>query len=226
MELVEAIRSRRSVRGFKPVPVPGEILAAVLDLARLAPSAVNEQAWEFIVLTGAALETAKRINVEQHLTQAPVTPDCPATPPNQLPSPYAERQTALAMQLFDLMGIERGQRGKRLEWQLHGKRFFDAPAAILVCADEAIFHLRHLTPLIDIGIVTQTIALAALEFGLGTCIQQDTVFYPDALRKALDIPPSKRIILAVAVGYPDETYPANRMRTPREPLESLVTWKD
>ncbi len=226
MELTEAIKSRRSIRAFKPVTVPREVLAAVLDLARLAPSAVNEQSWEFIVLTGEALEKVKRINSEHHLNKARIAPDCTATPPNQLKPPYGERQMALAMQLFDLVGIEREERGKRLEWQLRGKRFFDAPAAILICTDEAIFNPNHLTPLIDIGIVTQTIALAALEFGLGTCIQQDTVFYPNALREALGIPASKRIIIAMAIGYPDESHPANRLRTPREPLESLVTWKD
>lgn len=226
MELVEAIQSRRSIRAFKPLPVPKEVLAAVLDLARLAPSAVNEQSWEFVVLTGAALETARQVNMAQHRAGAPVNPDCPATPPNRLPPPYAGRQQALAMQLFDSLGIERGDRRRRLEWQLAGKRFFDAPAAILICADESILNPGHLTPLIDIGIAAQTIALAALEFGLGTCIQQDTVFYPDALRGALGLSPSKRIVLALAVGYPDETHPANRLRTPREPLESLITWKD
>lgn len=226
MELIEAIRSRRSIRGFKPFPVPREILAAVLDLARLAPSAVNEQPWEFIVLTGESLARAREINSARHLAGEPPQPDCAAMPPNELEAPYRDRQTALAVQLFDLLGIERTHKDKRLEWQLYGKRFFDAPAAILICADEAVFHPGHLTPLIDIGIAAQTIALAALEFGLGTCIQQDTVFYPDSLRKALGIAPSKRILLALAVGYPDEAHPANRLRTPREPLESLVTWKD
>lgn len=225
MELIEAIKSRRSIRGFKPTPVPEEVLAEILELAHLSPSAVNEQSWEFIVLTGESLEKAKKVNVEQHLAGAKVNPDCAATPPNLLKSPYVDRQTALAVQLFGLVGIERSDKSKRLEWQLKGKRFFDAPAAILISVDEAIFTLRHLTPLVDVGIVTQTIALTALEFGLGTCIQQDTVFYPDALRKALDIPDSKRIIVALAIGYPDWDHPANRLRTPREPLKSLVTWK-
>ncbi|MBM3132754.1 MAG: nitroreductase [Chloroflexi bacterium] len=225
MELIEAIASRRSIRGFKPDPVPREVLAEVLELARLSPSAVNEQSWEFIVLTGESLERAKKVNVEQHLAGARVSPDCAATPPNLLKSPYVDRQIALAVQLFGLVGIERSNKEKRLEWQLKGKRFFDAPAAILISADETIFNPKHLTPLIDVGIITQTIALAALDFGLGTCIQQDTVFYPDALRKALNIPDSKRIIVALAMGYPDWDHPANGLRTPREPLESLVTWK-
>lgn len=225
MELSEAVRTRRSIRGFRPTPVPEEALRQILDLARLAPSAVNQQPWEFIVLTGESLEKARQVNVEAALARTKVAPDCAATPPNQLNPPYAERQFALAQQLFALLDIERDDREKRHEWQLRGKRFFDAPAAILVCADDSIFTPRHLTPLIDIGIITQTIALLALEHGLGTCIQQDTVFYPEALRKAIDIPESKKIIVALAIGYPEWEFPGNQLRTPRESTESLVTWK-
>lgn len=225
MDLIEAISSRRSIRGFKPTPVPRATLTEILELACRSPSAVNQQPWEFIVLMGDSLEIAKQVNVEQFKAGARIDPDCTATPPNQLKSPYSERQMELAGRLFRLLNIERGDKEKRTEWQLRGKRFFDAPAAIIICANESVLHSQHLTPLIDIGILTQTIALLALEYGLGTCIQQDTVFYPRALREALDIPDTKRLIVALAIGYPDWDFPANQLRTDREPLESLLTWK-
>lgn len=225
MELSEAIRSRRSIRGFKPDPVPLDLIQGILDLAHLAPSATNCQPWEFIVLAGEPLETAKRVNSEQSEMGAPIKPDFKALPPNMLPESYGRRQETLAKGLFSVLGIERDDKSERKKWQLKGKRFFEAPAAIWVCVDEAVFNEHHHISLVDLGIVTQTIALAALEFGLGTCIQQDTIFYPDALRASLDIPASKRLIVSIAIGYPDWKSPANSFRSQREPVESLITWK-
>ena len=78
--------------------------------------------------------------------------------------------------------------------------------------------------LYEAGLVTQTIVLAALHFGLGTCIQRAAVSYPDAIRMVAGIPESKRIYVAIAIGYPDWGHPANKLRMGREPLSTLATW--
>ena len=225
MELVDAINTRRSIRGFKTTTVPLDNLKEILNLARMAPSATNCQPWEFIVLTGESLDKAKQVNIEQSSLGNAVSLDIPVCPPNELPSPYVDRQNSLARDLFGSANIERNDKEGRREWQLRGKRFFDAPAAILVCADEKIYNERHQISLIDIGIVTQTIALLAMEYGLGTCIQQDTVFFPNPLRQALDIPPTKKLLAAICVGYPDWEFPSNNFDRTRESINSLVTWK-
>jgi nitroreductase len=59
MELIEAIKSRRSIRGYKPTPIPKETLAKILAAATRAPSGLNSQPWEFIVLGGKALDDLK-----------------------------------------------------------------------------------------------------------------------------------------------------------------------
>ncbi len=225
MNIEEAIRERKSIRGFKSEPVPEDILKAILDLARHAPSATNCQPWKFIVLSGNALARAKRVNEQKLDEGVPIRPDFKALPPDKLPSPYVDRQNDLARGLFGAIGIERHDRHRRKEWQFKGKRFFDAPAAIIICVDEGMYNEAHHISLVDIGIITQTIALAALEYGLGTCIQQDTIFYPDALREALGVPQSKKLIVAVAIGYPDWDFPANSFKSDREPVESIVHWK-
>lgn len=51
MEVMEAIRGRRSIRKFKPAPVSPKDLYTVLEAARLAPSWANTQVWRFIVVT-------------------------------------------------------------------------------------------------------------------------------------------------------------------------------
>ena len=64
MDIMEAIRGRRSVRSFQDRPVDDETLRHVLDAGRLAPSARNMQDWRFIVVRDSAtrrrLATAAR----------------------------------------------------------------------------------------------------------------------------------------------------------------------
>ena len=76
----------------------------------------------------------------------------------------------------------------------------------------------------DIGSLMQSICLAALKYGLGTCIAKQGVYYPDVLRKIAGIPESKRIVIAIAIGTPDWDFPANAVETDREPPEAITTW--
>ncbi|MBC7287233.1 MAG: nitroreductase family protein [Armatimonadetes bacterium] len=56
MQVMEAIRTRRSIRAYKPDPVPEDVLLEVLDAARLAPSAGNRQPWLFVVVRDQAVK--------------------------------------------------------------------------------------------------------------------------------------------------------------------------
>ena len=76
----------------------------------------------------------------------------------------------------------------------------------------------------DLGAAMQNICLAAVEQGLGTCIEDQSVVFPDVVRKALSIPDDKRIVIAIAIGYPDKSFPVNKLESGREPLESNCAW--
>jgi len=76
----------------------------------------------------------------------------------------------------------------------------------------------------DIGALMQTICLAALHHGLGTCIEDQGTMFPDVVRKFTGMPDSKRIVISIAIGYPDWDFPANKLESRREPLENVVTW--
>ncbi|MEE9202422.1 MAG: nitroreductase [Dehalococcoidia bacterium] len=219
MDLIEAIKSRKSIRGYKPDPVPDKVLEELLDVARWSPSGVNGQSWEFVVLTGETLEAVKRANVEQMDMGVEAHPylDGPTST-----GPYRERQVTLGRELFRLLDIGREDRDKRQEWTRKGLRFFDAPAAIIVCADE---ETAELMSIFDVGLVTQTIALAALHFGLGTCIQRAALNYPDVVTKVAGIPESKRLYAALAMGYPDTDLPVNTLRSAREEVSNITMWR-
>ena len=102
-----------------------------------------------------------------------------------------------------------------------GFRFYDAPAAIILIADRS---LDESPTQFDHGCLTQTICLAALGYGLGTCIAGQGVLYPEVARKFCHIPESKRIVMSIAIGYPDPSFPANALESTRESLEVIANW--
>jgi len=220
MDLLEGIRSRKSIRGFKPDPVSRETLAEILETACRAPSAMNSQPWEFFVLGGDVLNGIRKKNVECLHSGAPPQPDHIVIGwPND--SVYRARQVGLAKGLFKLMGITRDDRAERLQWMERGFRYFDAPAAIVIVVDRT---LSESGPLSDIGSLMQNICLAALHYGLGTCIEDQGVMYSGVLRELAGIPDTKRIIMAIAIGHPDPDFPANALESEREPAEKITTW--
>ena len=220
MDILEAIKERKSIRSFKPDPVPKEILKEVLDDACRAPSGMNTQPWEFIVLAGDVLENIRRANVEKLNSGAVPSPEhlVIGWPPDSV---YRQRQVELAIQIFKLMDIQREDKEKRAKWMERGFRFFDAPAAIILMTDRS---LTEAGPLLDMGAVMQNICLSALNYGLGTCIEDQGGMYPDVLRKFADIPESKRIIICIAIGYPNWDFPANKLVSTRVPVDSNTTW--
>jgi nitroreductase len=220
MDVIETVKKRKSIRGYKPDPVPKKVLEQILELASLAPSAMNTQPWEFTVLTGEVLENLRRSNVELLNSGAPPNPEHIVTSwPRE--SIYRQRQVDLAKQLFRLMDIPREDKEKRAKWMERGFRYFDAPSIIIISTDRC---LSESGPLLDIGALIQTICLTALHFGLGTCIEDQGAAYPEVLRNYARIPDSKRIIAALAIGYPDWDFPANKVESEREPIKNLTTW--
>lgn len=220
MDLIEAVKSRKSIRGYKQTPVARDVIAQIIEVARWAPSGSNTQPWEFFVLGGEVLAKLKEALQQQFLARAEPNPDFPVAA--SLSEVYRERRVALVSALYPLLGFSREDREKRLEWYLKMMCAFDAPNVIFVATEADGVDSWVL---FNIGAVTQTIALVALEFGLGTCIEGALVQYPDVVREVADIPRSKKLAIGIAIGYPDWDLPANKFRSSREPLEKIVFWR-
>ena len=219
MDVIEAIKSRKSIRGYKPDPVSKEVIKEILDVATRAPSTQNIQPWEFTVIAGEIMGEIKQANEEKFSSG-----EAPHRDIGRAMAPYAgefrERQVGIAVQLFQLMNIGKEDKEKRTEWMKRGFRFFDAPAAIVISIDESMSEAQQ----INIGSVAQTITLAALNYGLGTCIHDQGAMYPEVIRQFTGIPESKRISICVSIGYPDWDFPANNVQSEREPIENITTW--
>ena len=214
MDFIETVLGRKSIRGYKPDPVPKDIIQDIIQTAVRAPSAMNTQPWEITVATGEPLDNIKNGNIET-LTQGK-GPN-PGRPMGRYEGVYRDRQVGLAKELFSLMDISREDKEKRIAWTMRGFRFFEAPAAIFISVDKSLAPAHAYT---DIGIILQTICLPAYAHGLGTCIMDQGIMFPDVVRKYTGIPDSKDIFLCTPIGYPDPEYPANKLVTPREPLDN------
>jgi nitroreductase len=218
MELVEAIESRRSIRAYKPIPVPRKTLTQILELAIRAPSYDNAQPWGFTILGGGVLNDLREALQQQFLAGVEPHPDFPL---ETVAGIHRIRYAGLAKTLFQLLAIAREDKEKRKQWMLKMIRFFDAPNAIIVTADSQFS--GHYS-MFCLGAASQNIALAAVNFGLGTCLDVASIVYPEVIRRIAGIPESKKVAIGVAIGYPDWDFPANELRSAREPLENLATW--
>jgi len=224
MDVIEAICTRRSIRVFKPDPIPKKVLQELLDVSRWAPSGGNFQPWHFAVLAGELLAKVKARLAEKAKTwdgnfYMNTKPDLPRTGP--YPKLLMSRAQSLRA-LTDAIRYPSGTKNleaKQLGYLENMLRFFDAPSAIIVCADD-----RGPSAILSIGAVTQTICLAALTHGLGTCIMGIPVLWPEIFRELLNIPKDRAIVTSIAIGYPDLSAPINTFPRPRESLDNLVEW--
>lgn len=220
MDIIEAIKERKSIRDFKDDLVPQNVIREILEISCRTPSAMNTQPWEFTVIAKDTLDSVKAAAVKklQAGEKARAEHAVAGWPKESI---YRERQAELGRELFRLMDIKKEDAEKRAQWMERGFRYFSAPAAIVICVDRM---LAEGTPVFDIGAVTQTICLTALHYGLGTCIENQGVWYPEVLREHCNIPESKQIIIAIAIGYPNWEFPANLLETTRESVDNLTTW--
>jgi len=223
MDIAEAVNSRKSIRAFKPDPVPQAILKEILQSAIRAPSWSNTQPWEFAIVTGDKLEEIR----QGCIAKAKEEPNPDVARPEGYPEPYDSRSRALGIGLFEIKGIRREDKERRAQWLLEGLRHFESPCVIYVYTDRAFYFQTggiNVWPVCDCGIVAQNIMLLATRYGLGTIAQVQSVLHPDVLKKVLGIPDSKLMVLTVAIGYPDWDDQVNHFTSEREPLDSVAGW--
>lgn len=217
MDLIETIKSRKSIRAYKPIPVPQEILRELMEVSLCAPSFANTQPWEFTVVGGKVLDQLREAMVDKAASGARPNFEIPWP---SFPELYRNRSRELGFSLYAALGIAREDREGRKEWELQGLRFFNAPNAIIFYIDKAL----NAWSILDLGLLMQTVMLAAQHCGLGTCLQAAVVGYPEIIRKVLNIPESKLIVVGMSIGYPDWEHKATKFRSNREPLEKFATW--
>lgn len=219
MTVEEAIMGRRSVRKFKSDKVPREVIANILDAARWSPSWGNTQPWEFYVLTGELLEEFRKANHRKIINGEAFEADIPI--PEIWPDHLKKRYSEIGKILLSALGIAREDKESRNKFYEEMSRFFGAPCLIIACIPRASA-VEY--AMLDIGLIVHTICLLAHDKGLGTCIMAAAIGYPELLRSIASIPDELRIVVGIALGYPDEASPVNNFKRVRADMSDLVTW--
>lgn len=217
--LLAAIRERRSVRGFKPDPVPADILQRVFELAQWAPSNCNVQPWQVYVASGATRDELRRRFVEGASSGRPMTPDIGFLP--GLEGPHRQRQVECAQALYGAMGIARDDKLGRLRATLRNFELFDAPHVCFIGMDRRFGTLMAL----DVGMYAQTLMLALTAHGIASCAQGSMAYYPDDVRELFGIDDQTAILFGISFGYEDTQVAANQARTTRAPLAESVHFR-
>lgn len=220
MDLNLAMTQRRSVRAFLPQPVDRPVLEEIIAQARWAPSWGNTQPWEFTVVSG---QTVKKITADLQAAVGSGEAERPDVEmPAEFPEPLMGRYRTLGMNLFDVLGIERDNKEKRLAHYLRNFGAFDAPHLVYIAIRD------DLTPysIFDAGAAAYAVTLAAHQRGVGTCELAALVRYSDLVRRHVDFPAGRRLVIGLALGYPDPDHPANTFEPDRQPLDELARFID
>lgn len=219
MEYEELVRERRSIRGYKPDPVPRELILEIVDVASAAPSSMNTQPWHFHVVTGEPLDRIRAGNTERMMAGAKPQREIPVE--GNYDGVHRERQVEIAYQLFDAMEIT-DDRAMRRDWMMRGFRQFDAPVSIVVTYDRdlQLATVGHF----DLGAVTYGLVLAAWDRGLGTVINGQGIMQSAVVREHANIPEDEVIMTCVAMGWPKDDFAANGVKARRVPADQLVSF--
>jgi nitroreductase len=215
MELQQAIENRRSYRAFSLRPVQRELVDEVLRLAGKAPSALNVQPWEVTVVMGEELERLARRLLRAYRERSVA---CTPGAVRPLPEVFQERRRASFVPLVKLLEQEGGNLDTFIG---EGScRLYGAPVGIILCMDAAFSKDRYLC----LGAFLGYLVLAASDLGLATCPIGLIAAYDEDIQEQLNLPEGKKVVLGVALGYPDESSHLVHFATPRDSLESYVRW--
>jgi nitroreductase len=217
MDAIECINSRRSIRAFLSKPVSRNLLEKVLTAAGRSPSYTNSQPWEVAAVAGSKCKELKKLLGDLAGSGIKTNPDFPFA---VFPRPLAQRSLDHRIRRAHFMGTEFGTEEQARQNRLANYDFYGAPAVLFIMMD------RTLGPysMFDMGLFVQNLALAANAYGLGTCIQAMLAAYPDAVRKHLDLPDTKAVIVGVSIGYYDPDKLANQYVSTRVGIDNFVKW--
>jgi nitroreductase len=250
MDVLEAIQTRHSVRDFLPKPVPQDTLLCILEAATRCPSGGNGQPWEIYVASGKTLEAIRaaylaraaeapagppprpaaekgplaapppRPAAEKGPLAAPPFPPPPGSPGTPPPAFIRERMEIIRNERMKLLGLDPADPASGKVFMEWGARLYGAPAVVVLCMDQS------LNSHFDIGMLAQSICLAAQGFGVDSIIAAAFIRHPDVLYKELAIPATLKVVTGIGLGYANPGSVINTYRSPRRPIQEVVRLKN
>lgn len=219
MPFEDAVRRRRSIRGFLDKPVPEQIIREVLEDAQHAPSNCNTQPWNVHIVRGEKLKQLSQL-LHAKNDAGEFTPDF-SFDVNDFYGEYRERNNALGKAYYEAMNVMREDKEARHRAGAMNYSFFNAPQAAFLFMPSFGDDVRVAG---DMGMYGQTFLLSLAARDLGGIPQTSLGFFAGTIREFLGIPDELKLLFGISFGYPDEDAPGNRVHMDRVPLETSVTF--
>jgi nitroreductase len=216
MEILAAIDNRRSVRAFKSDPVPGDIMNRILQAASASPSYTNTQPWEVVVVSGRKRDELAEKLVSLARAKAPTHPDLPL--PKAWPAALEERTRVHGARRLDTLGMAREDAEGREKLRLMNFEFYGAPCAAFLFMDGSLGEWS----VFDMGIFAQNLILAAHALGVESCLQASVTAYAPEIKKCLAVEEGKKLVIGIALGYPDDTAVLNTYRSIKQSPDAFT----
>jgi nitroreductase len=215
----QLLEQRYSCRGFLARPVERATIERILELAQRTPSWCNAQPWQVHITSGPATERFRAMLLA-HVTSHKPAPDYPF--PREYRGVYLARRRECGFQLYDAVGVARGDREASARQAMENYRLFGAPHAMIVTSDEAL----GVYGVLDCGAWLNNFTLAARSLGVACIAQAALATHPEPLREFFGIGADRRIVCGMSFGYEDPQHPANKFRTRRAQKEEIAAWID
>lgn len=218
MDTIECITKRKSIRAFKPEPVPKALLEEIISIAKRSPSYKNSQPWEMVIVSGEKKQALSDMLLgllkdDEKPTAEFVEPvSWPDQQQKNINHLYEMRSAATGLDLTDPAIIKKSKKANF--------NFYFAPHAVYFLQDASLSEWS----ILDIGMFIQNFMLVAAAKGLGTVPQAYATDYAQQVKSFLNIPETKRLIVGMSIGYPDMDAPANQLKTDRVANNEIVTW--
>jgi nitroreductase len=208
--------SRFSCRAFKSEPVPHESIERILAAAQRTPSWCNSQPWQVIVTGGEGTERLGRALTEAARSGSPNSADFAF--PRQYRGVYDQRRKESGFQLYNALGIERGDKAAYGRQMLENFRFFGAPHVAIVTTDEAL----GVYGAIDCGGYVSNFMNAAQALGMAAIAQAALASQAATIHKHFDLSDERKFVCGISFGFADENHKANSFRTSRATVGEAV----
>ncbi len=220
MNVGDAIKTRTSIRAYLDKPVSEERLRALLDIARWAPSGGNLQPWRVHVVMGAGRDRLVE-TVKQAIAENPFANESELSIyPEKLGEPWRTRRFEVGEEMYALLGIPREDKPSRIQNLLRNYEFFGAPVGLFFSLERQFDkgQWAHL------GMFMQSLALAATEMGLATCMQEAWAARAKTVSAFLGLNDHEQLYCGMALGYADPSAKVNELRSSRANVDDFTAF--
>jgi nitroreductase len=216
METLEAIETRRSTRSFRPDPIPGDVMKKLLQAASATPSYTNTQPWEVVVVSGKKKNELAAQLLSLATAKAPTCADLPI--PKGWPAAMDERSREHGARRLSTLGLARDDAAGREKLRLMNFEFYGAPCAVFLFMDGSLGEWS----IFDMGLFAENLILAAHSLGVGSCLQASVTNYAREIKKFLGVAEGKKLVVCIALGYPNETAVLNTYRSIKQKPDAFT----